>query len=128
MAQGAPTVRPVMLVEDDLDIRGMITMLLELEGYRVLATSDGHDALRMLREGERPCVILLDLMMPLMNGWQFRDEQTRDPALAEIPVVVISGDGRGAEKSESIHAAGYLKKPIDLETLLATIERFACAA
>ena len=128
MTPQEPGNRAVMLVEDDGDIRGMITMLLELEGYRVLATSNGHDALQLLRDGERPCVILLDLMMPVMNGWQFRAEQARDPAIAEIPVVVISGDGRGAEKSTSIQASGYLKKPIDLDTLLSTVGRFACAA
>ncbi|MGI5862759.1 MAG: response regulator [Myxococcales bacterium] len=118
---------PVMLVEDDADIRNMVGMLLELEGYQVVATSNGDDALKMLRDGERPCVILLDLMMPVMNGWQFLAEQARDPAIAPIPVVVMSGDARGIEKPATVRAAGYLKKPIDLQTLLNTVQRFACA-
>jgi two-component system response regulator MprA len=116
-----------MLVEDDADIRAMISMLLELEGYRVVASSNGNDALRMLRDGERPCLILLDLMMPVMNGWQFRAEQARDPAIARIPVVIISGDGHAVEGAASARAAGYLKKPIDLDTLLRTVQRFADA-
>jgi CheY-like chemotaxis protein len=124
MAQGPGS---VMLVEDDADIRAMISMLLELEGYRVVATSNGNDALQLLREGERPGVILLDLMMPVMNGWQFREQQARDPAIAGIPVVIISGDGRAPEQSSVIDVAGFLKKPIDLELLLATVQRFTAA-
>lgn len=117
----------VMLVEDDADIRAMVGMLLELEGYQVVSTSNGGDALKILRDGERPCVILLDLMMPVMNGWQFLAEQARDPAIAPIPVVVMSGDGRGREKPAVARAAGFLKKPIDLQTLLNTVQRFARA-
>jgi CheY-like chemotaxis protein len=125
MSEAAAADRPVMLVEDDSDIRAMISQLLELEGYQVLATSNGIDALEMLRGGQRPFLILLDLMMPVMNGWQFRAEQARDETIAGIPVVVMSGDGRAAEKTEQVRAAAFLKKPIDLDLLLATVERFA---
>lgn len=125
MQSEAEASQPVMVVEDDLDIRAMVTQLLELEGYRVIATADGNEALHMLRAGARPCVILLDLMMPTMSGWQFREEQSRDPDLAAIPVVVITGDGRAG--IAPIEAAGLLKKPIDLDVLLATIQRFAQA-
>ncbi len=116
-----------MLVEDDTDIRAMVSQLLELEGWRVLSFDDGHDALQALRAGERPCLILLDLMMPKMNGWQFRAEQVRDPELAQVPVVVLSGDARGADPG-SVRADGYLKKPIDLDVLLATVRRYTGAA
>ena len=114
---------PVMLVEDDPDIRAMVSQLLELEGWRVLSFANGTHALQALKAGERPRLILLDLMMPNMNGWQFRAEQMRDPALAAIPVVVLSGDVRGADPG-SVRADGYLKKPIDLDVLLATVRRY----
>ena len=118
------TAASVMLVEDDPDIRTMVSQLLELEGWRVITFGNGGEALDSLRGGERPGLILLDLMMPKMNGWQFRAEQMRDSALSSIPVVVLSGDVRGADTS-AVHADGYLKKPIDLEVLIATVRRFA---
>ncbi|HEY3451411.1 MAG TPA: response regulator [Myxococcales bacterium] len=114
---------PVMLVEDDPDIRAMVSQLLELEGFTVKACEDGHEALSVLRAGERPFLILLDLMMPKMNGWQFRAEQMRDAALAAIPVVVLSGDVRGQDPG-SVRADGYLKKPIDLDVLLEAVRRW----
>jgi len=115
-----------MLVEDDPDIRSMVSQLLELEGWRVLACANGTDALEALHGGERPFLILLDLMMPKMNGWQFRAEQARDSALSKIPVVVLSGDVRGSDTS-SVRADGYLKKPIDLDVLLKTVRRYSGA-
>lgn len=117
----------VMLVEDDPDIRAMVSQLLELEGYSVRAFGNGHEALDALRRGERPSLILLDLMMPKMNGWQFRAEQMREPALTSIPVIVLSGDVRGADPG-SVRADGYLKKPIDLDVLLAAVRRFTAGA
>jgi CheY-like chemotaxis protein len=118
--------RPILLVEDDPDIRAMIAQLLELEGYRVRVSANGVDGLQILRglEGEeRPGLILLDLMMPVMNGWQFRAEQACDPALEEIPVVVMSGDGQVTEKGPPVRAASFLRKPVDLDVLLDTVRR-----
>ena len=123
---GSSTAAPVMLVEDDPDIRSMVSQLLELEGWRVLACANGTDAIAVLQKGERPFLILLDLMMPKMNGWQFRAEQARDAVLSKIPVVVLSGDVRGADAS-SVRADGYLKKPIDLDVLLKTVRRYSGA-
>lgn len=120
--------RPILLIEDDADIRGMIAQLLELEGYRVEVCANGADALEVLRHcgrEEKPGLILLDLMMPVMNGWQFRAEQARDPELDEIPVVVMSGDGRVTERAPPVRAASFLKKPVDLDVLLETIRRYA---
>jgi two-component system response regulator MprA len=90
----------------------------------VTTAEHGRRALELLRAGLRPGVILLDLMMPVMNGWQFRDEQAHDPQLSPIPVLIISGDGRVAEKTTALGAAGYLRKPIDLDVLLGTVARF----
>jgi CheY-like chemotaxis protein len=124
----AVKLREVLIVEDDLDIRETIAQILQDEGYRVRVAGNGREALERLREGAPPpSVILLDLMMPIMSGWQFRKEQEIDPKLSGIPVVVLTADGRIQEKARSIAASAYLQKPIDLESLLDTVERF-CAA
>ena len=78
---------------------------------------DGRAALERLRGGGKTCLILLDMSMPVMNGWQFRQEQLKDEAIARIPVVVCTADGRAAEKARSIGAVGSLRKPIDPESL-----------
>jgi CheY-like chemotaxis protein len=103
----------VMIIEDEVDIRQGIAVALELEGYEVVEAADGREALQKLRQYAPPAAILLDLMMPGMNGWQFRDEQRRDPELAKIPVIVVSAAGRDA----SIPADSYVTKPFALETL-----------
>ena len=116
----APT---VMIVEDDRDTREMLERFLELEGFGVRTAPNGQMALASLRAQDPPCVILLDLMMPVMNGWQFREAQRRDAALSLIPVVVVTAAGPQAELP-SISADGWLAKPVDLEQLLATLEPF----
>src|ERR1051325_1993892 len=78
----------VFIVEDDVDTREMLGRFLELEGYRVETASNGQVALERLGSGVGPCVIVLDLMMPVMDGWQFRQAQIRDQSLAGIPVIV----------------------------------------
>jgi CheY-like chemotaxis protein len=116
----------VLIVEDDTDLRQALSQILSDEGYRVDGAEHGLHALEQLRDGRRPCLILLDLTMPVMNGWQFRDEQRLDPELAAIPVVVISA---GANLSEQIAPLGiqdYIRKPIQLGQLLATVQRY-CA-
>ena len=118
------TTKRVFVIEDDADTREMLGQVLEIEGYEVTLAGDGQDALRRLRTEPPPRVILLDLMMPGMNGWQFRGEQQRDPALAVIPVVVLSGDDGVERKATALGVSGYLRKPIDLGTLLETISRY----
>jgi CheY-like chemotaxis protein len=116
--------RGVLIVEDDPDIRETIAQILEEEGYEVRGASNGKQALDLLREGARPQLILLDLMMPIMDGWLFRTEQRQDPAIADIPVVVISADGNLRQQAAKIQANGYLRKPVGIETLLDTVERY----
>jgi CheY-like chemotaxis protein len=111
---------PVLVVDDDADIRAMLAQILELEGYAVSTAADGADALAQLR-AVRPALVLLDLMMPGMNGWEFRAAQAQDPAVAHIPVVILSGDGSADVKSSTTGVVGFLRKPIDLETLLSTV-------
>jgi two-component system response regulator MprA len=115
----------VLVVDDDSDILASIGMVLESVGQPASYATDGADALRLLRANARlPCVILLDVMMPGMNGLEFRAEQAKDPRLAGIPVVILSGDANIAAKAKSSGAAGWLQKPVDLELLLDTIDRY----
>ncbi len=119
----ATATKTIVVVEDDLDIREALTQILEFEGYVVASASNGKEALDYLRSHERPALILLDLMMPVMDGWQFRIEQHKDDALAGIPVVIISADARAFHKATLIGAIAYLKKPVELELLLNTVQR-----
>jgi serine/threonine protein kinase/CheY-like chemotaxis protein len=108
------------VVEDDADMRGLIADLLSHEGYRVEEAVTGIDALEKTRSSEHPPdVILLDLNLPMMDGWEFRVEQKRDPALARIPVVILSADA----KAGAVDADHVLKKPFDANTLLETVAR-----
>ena len=109
------------MVEDDLDLGETVCEVLKMSGYRALHAIDGLVALQMLGQGEGlPDLILLDLMMPRMDGWAFRDAQLRDKKLKDIPVVVISAMG---EISKPIKADSVLRKPVTPETLLATIQK-----
>ena len=94
----------------------MIERFLQLEGFSVEVAENGRQALDRLNAGVQPCVILLDLMMPVMDGWQFRRTQIADEQLAGIPVIVVSAAGR--ERITEIQADDYLSKPVDLEQLL----------
>jgi CheY-like chemotaxis protein len=118
--QGGKT---VLIVEDDAAIREALSLILAGEGFVVLGAANGQEALGLLRSGPHPNLILLDLMMPIMDGWQFRREQTQDAALSAIPVVVLSADGNGQQKAAALRAAGYLQKPVEVETLLETIRK-----
>jgi CheY-like chemotaxis protein len=109
----------IFIVEDDLDTREMLEKFLELEGYRVETAANGLQALDRLDAGLRASVILLDLMMPVMDGWQFRLEQRRRPDVASIPVIVVSAAGK--ERIRRIDADSYLTKPLDLDELLQKI-------
>ena len=119
----SPRRKPLILVVEDHDsARTALTKLLTSTGYDVVEAPNGSDALAQLATGPRPDLILLDLMMPVMDGWQFRQEQIRDAALADIPVIVVSAAGR--ERLEKIHANAYLSKPVDLDELLGCVTQF----
>jgi CheY-like chemotaxis protein len=116
----------VLVVEDDVDVRRAIVQVLQDEGFRVHTAENGQVALAQLRAAATapPCVILLDLMMPVMDGWSFRATQLRDPSLAHIPVVLLTADSGAAEKAEIARANGALRKPVDLQLLLETLGPF----
>jgi CheY-like chemotaxis protein len=114
-------VHPVLIVDDDADVRDAMEYLLRSEGYSTATAADGDEALTKLRAGLEPCLILLDLMMPWKDGFQFRREQLRDPRLSTIPVVVLSGRHQPEIDAPLLNAAAYLQKPVDPETLLPLI-------
>jgi signal transduction histidine kinase len=111
----------VLLIEDEDAIRESLGDVLEVEGYAVSFAENGEEALRRLRDGIHPHVILLDLRMPVMDGWEFRAIQKNDPKLGLIPVVAISADG--SAPAVTISAQAYLRKPLDINELLHTIDR-----
>ncbi|MBV9787745.1 MAG: response regulator [Chloroflexi bacterium] len=114
----------ILIVEDEFLIRDALTEFLEEEGYRVVGAANGQEALNMLRKGLVPDLILLDLMMPVMSGMQFLDEQQADSRLASIPVVLLSADRNSQEKVLSSAPVEYLEKPVRLTDLLDTVERY----
>jgi CheY-like chemotaxis protein len=114
----------ILLVDDDTDIREIVSEVLELHGYSVITACDGAEALSLLRKrAQEPRLILLDLMMPGMNGMEFRAIQCSDPALASIPVVILSGDARMNQKAASLGLPG-VKKPVELHELLQVVARY----
>ncbi len=113
--------KSVLVVEDDPYIQEALKLTLELEGYNVYTASNGSDAIATLGKIAKPCLILLDLMMPVMNGRQFLALQKEDVMLATIPVVVVSA---AADAPEALGAAGYIKKPVELGRLIAMVERY----
>ncbi|HTE56462.1 MAG TPA: response regulator [Kofleriaceae bacterium] len=115
----------ILLVEDDLDIRIDLADLLRHEGYEVATVANGQEALDWLRQaGHHADLILLDLMMPIMNGWDFRSQQLEEPSLTTIPVVLLSGAGDVARHAMALKTAGYLIKPLRLDSLLHLVARF----
>ncbi len=109
--------RTILVVEDDQALREAIAEILLDEGLEVARSANGWDALTKLRSGLRPHLILLDLMMPVMDGWEFRSEQLKDPELAQIPVVVMTAAG----KMKPIDSRAVMQKPFRLEELLSVL-------
>jgi CheY-like chemotaxis protein len=119
----------ILVVDDQRAIRDMFAALLEDEGYTVACAANGKDALDYLRHAEElPGVILLDLAMPVMTGWEFLREQRRDAMLASIPVFLMTARGHFEQEAVEPYAAQYIHKPTDLDTLLEAIRHHYGAA
>jgi CheY-like chemotaxis protein len=116
-------VKLILIVEDDFDLARTLGDVLESEGYGVAIALDGRDALDQLRSGLKPDLILLDMTMPVMDGWRFREAQSKMPGAGSIPVVTVTADGDARGKAASIRAAGYLAKPTTIRDLLDEVER-----
>jgi CheY-like chemotaxis protein len=111
----------ILVVDDDRGAMEALSDILEYEGYRVERAQNGLQALEHLKESRPgPNLIILDLLMPVMDGWEFRMRQKEDPALAHIPVLVVTAIAATA----GIDAAGVLRKPIDIDALLRTVARY----
>ena len=110
----------ILLVDDDEDIRDD---LLRMKGFRVATAADGRAALDQLAAGSRPDAILLDLMMPTMDGAEFRRQQLTDEALARIPIIVLSAAADARAVAERLRAAGCVRKPVEIDDLFDSIRR-----
>jgi CheY-like chemotaxis protein len=115
------TNRTVLVVDDDRGVRELLTRSLSFEGFDVMEAANGQDALTQLRTGRRPGVIVLDLRMPVMDGWAFRVAQRADPRIARIPVVILSG--ADAHRFQEIEAVAALEKPVSLSQLADCLHR-----
>ena len=111
----------VLIIEDDADIRETLYDTLKIVGYQVFTAANGREGLDLVASIAKPCVIFLDLMMPIMNGWEFARAIEGDPVLSAVPVVVVTAY---ADRIGSINAAGVLKKPFDLDQLLLTTQKW----
>lgn len=127
MASLPPGMRPqvpaidVLVVDDDEAIAQFVVTLLEDRGYRVHVAHNGRQAMEVLSH-TRPRVLLLDLMLPIVNGWELARTMRATPALEDVPIIVMSAHSDGADEALEVGAAGYLSKPFDLDEL------FSCVA
>lgn len=111
----------ILIVEDDEDIRNAMIDVLESEGYKTESAINGKDALEKLAKISKPCLVLLDMMMPIMNGREFLDQVMKDAKLAPIPVMIVSAV---ADKTNTEGAIGFLKKPIDIDLVLDIVAQY----
>jgi CheY-like chemotaxis protein len=112
----------ILVVDDDPGVREVLEMVLSDEGYRVASAGDGREALAYLAHEEAPDLVLLDIMMPVMDGYEFRAAQRDDPLFSAIPIVVLSA-GESSARVTAMDAAAVLKKPFDIDALLAVVEK-----
>ena len=110
----------ILIVDDERDIRDSLKQLLEFEGYEVTTAANGQEAYQYLLGNLRPSLIVLDLMMPIMNGWEFSDTISRNSVLSDIPVILLTAF---SDQTFDIQANDVLRKPVDLERLIPAIKR-----
>jgi CheY-like chemotaxis protein len=122
--ESTPVRRTVLVVDDDEDLLDVLRQVIEEERFRVLTARDGEEALRLLASGETPCVILLDLKMPGMDGSEFRRRQSENPRTAQIPVVGFTGVADGEGEAARLALASFLRKPVHLHQLLETVAHY----
>ena len=110
----------ILVVEDHADLRDLLAVLLEGEGFVVQTATNGVEALKSL-DSARPSLILLDLMMPVMTGDEFRERQLADPRYSDVPVICMTAAHDGRARAERIHADEYFQKPLDFDQLLTVV-------
>lgn len=112
----------ILVIEDDPSIREALKITLEVEGYEVTLASNGKEGLELVKKMPRPCLILLDLMMPIMNGFEFLNFREKDVFIAPIPVVIVSAFSDQKNKMENTQ--GFIKKPVRLDHLLDLVQQY----
>lgn len=115
----------ILVVEDDTSIRELLVELLESEGYEVASAVNGLEGLKILQTQKNPDLILIDLMMPVMDGYSFRTEQLKNNDWSKIPTVVMSAEANAKEKMKNFSITAFLSKPVELDTILKTIARYS---
>ncbi len=113
----------ILVVEDDPDLRLVHSEILSHEGYPVMTAADGVEALELVERSGPPAIILLDLRMPRMNGWDFAERLRRKPHWRDIPLIVVAAHYRIADEAAAIGARAWLHKPVSIEDMLRVIER-----
>jgi CheY-like chemotaxis protein len=116
---------PILVVDDDEDVRTMLCVVLSAEGYRVTGAADGLEALALIRRDGPPALVLVDLMMPRMNGEDLIKTMTQDPMLARVPVAIISGQMTTRTPAQAPAVIARLVKPVEIDELLTLVQRFA---
>jgi CheY-like chemotaxis protein len=111
----------ILVIEDDLNIREALKEALIFEGYQVYTAANGKEGLELVKGIPRPCLILLDLMMPVMDGFEFMNCREKDAMIAAIPVLIVSAF---PDRAQKVQAQGFVKKPINLDLLLASVQQF----
>lgn len=115
----------VLVVDDDEDIGEAIEIILESRGYRCVLARDGEAALELMRTHPLPQVVLLDMMMPVMSGEEFRVAQLQDPRLAKVPVIVMTADATAEERVASLGVSKFLRKPLRIDELISAMRAAA---
>jgi CheY-like chemotaxis protein len=116
--------KKILVVEDDQSTRELLVELLRTEGFSVSSVSNGQEALHSLETEIKPDLILMDLMMPVMDGYEFRTEQLKNEVWSMIPTIVMSAENNAREKLKPYHVSGFLTKPVQLDTILRKISEF----
>jgi len=114
----------ILIVEDDEAIRSTLKFALELEGYKVFSAVNGQEGVTVFKTMPKPCVVLLDLMMPVMNGWEFIEVVEKDEELATVPIILVTAF---SDQAKTIRAKGIVKKPVDWDELVTIVRRWCPA-
>lgn len=118
-------IKRILIVEDDNSIRELLVELLQSEGYEVGSAINGLEGINYLQNNSAPDLILIDLMMPIMDGYTFRTEQLKNAKWSKIPIVVMSAEANAKEKLKNFGITAFLSKPVELETILKAVEQYS---
>jgi len=117
--------KKILIVEDDISIRELLVEIFESEGYEVNSSQNGSEGIKALEQG-KPDVILMDILMPVMDGYAFREEQIKKPEWNEIPVLAMSAQNQELEKLEAYGIKHFIQKPLELDHLLNQVKQLSC--